>query len=522
MPLMLKFRKFENASQSLDKLIGSQITDNSKSGLGYVSYNVVLLPHTERFTPRRIDLSHTGLPEFVEPSVKSYGVTPIEMVTQTSSVKISAPVKENFGAPLIEDWELDEADEVESPPEKERKNVESSVNKVEVEIPKQNDKPARRPVKYAEMYITQRPRVLITYRLGANTIRGKGWPVNPKRNFFKKINTAKEKVNTARPNSAVLNVVRANKGKAGHSHKKIEDQGYFDSGCSRHMTRNISYLTDFKEFHGGYVTFRGGAKGGKIISKGTIRIGKLDYKDVYFVKELQFKLFSVLQMCDKKNSVLFTDTECFVLSHDFKLGDESHVLLKVSRKNNMYSIDMKNIVPKKDLTCLVVKATNDESILWYRKLGHINFKNINKLVKDHLVKGLPLKRFENDQTCVACLKRKQHKVFFKSKILNFITQPLFMLHMDLFGPTSVGSIMHKKYCLVITHDFSRFTWEFFLATTNETSRIFKSFITETENLVDKKVKIIRCDNRIEFKNKVMNEFCKEKGIEREYSVARTP
>nr|GEU89346.1 retrovirus-related Pol polyprotein from transposon TNT 1-94 [Tanacetum cinerariifolium] len=117
---------------------------------------------------------------------------------------------------------------------------------------------------------------------------------------------------------------------------------------------------------------------------------------------------------------------------------------------------------------------------------------------------------------------KQHKVSFKSKLHNFICQPLFMLHMDLFGPTSVSSIMHKKYCLVITDDFSRFTWVFFLATNDETSRILKSFITEIENLVEKKVKIIRCDNRTKFKNRVMNEFCEEKGIKREFSVARTP
>ncbi|GJU72187.1 putative ribonuclease H-like domain-containing protein [Tanacetum coccineum] len=81
----------------------------------------------------------------------------------------------------------------------------------------------------------------------------------------------------------------------------------------------------------------------------------------------------------------------------------------------MYSFDMKNIVPKESLTCLVAKATLDESMLWHRRLGHINFKNINKLVKDNLVRGLPLKLFENDQTCVACLKGKQHRASCKSK-----------------------------------------------------------------------------------------------------------
>nr|GEW17646.1 ribonuclease H-like domain-containing protein [Tanacetum cinerariifolium] len=145
----------------------------------------------------------------------------------------------------------------------------------------------------------------------------------------------------------------------GHSHKQLEDQGYFDSGCSRYMTGNISYLTDFKEFDRGYVAFGGGVKGDKITGKGIIKTGKLDFEDVYFVKELQFNLFSVSQMCDKKNSILFTDTECFVLSPDFKLADESHVLRKVPRKNNMYSVDMKNIFPKKDLTFLVANATND-------------------------------------------------------------------------------------------------------------------------------------------------------------------
>ncbi|GJS10812.1 putative ribonuclease H-like domain-containing protein [Tanacetum coccineum] len=299
------------------------------------------------------------------------------------------------------------------------------------------------------------------------------------KNFSQKVNTAKgsfytarpKAVNTARPNLAVVNAVRAN-------------QIQVSDGLG-----NMFYLSDFKEFDGGYVTFGGGAKGGKITGKGTLKTGKLDFEDVYFVKELQFNLFSVSQMCDKKNSALFTDTACFVLSPKFKLVD---------------------------------KAILDESMLWHRRLGHVNFKTINKLVKENLVRGLPSKRFENDQTCVACLKRKQRKDSCKSKIQNSITQPLFMLHMDLFGPTFVSSLMNKKYCLVVTDDYSRFTWVFFLATKDETSGILKSFITEIENLVDKKVKIIRCDNGTEFKNRVMSDFCEKKAIKREFSIAKTP
>ncbi|GJX54708.1 putative ribonuclease H-like domain-containing protein, partial [Tanacetum coccineum] len=308
----------------------------------------------------------------------------------------------------------------------------------------------------------------------------------------------------------------------GNPHQDLRDKGVIDSGCSRHMTGNRSYLTDYEEIDGGFVTFGGNSKGGKITRKGKIRTGKLDFEDVYFVKELKFNLFSVSQMCDKKNSVLFTDTECVVLSPDFKLTDESHVLLKVPRKDNMYSVDLKNVVPQGGLTCLFAKATPDESNLWHRRLGHVNFKTMNKLVRGNLVRGLPSKLFEINQTCVACQKGKQHRASCKTKTVSSISQPLQMLHMDLFGPTFVKSLMKKMYCLVVTDDFSRFSWVFFLATKDETSEILKTFITGIENLIDLRVKVIRCDNGTEFKNRVMNQFCEMKGIKREFSVARTP
>ncbi|GJW93298.1 putative ribonuclease H-like domain-containing protein [Tanacetum coccineum] len=115
----------------------------------------------------------------------------------------------------------------------------------------------------------------------------------------------------------------------------------------------------------------------------------------------------------------------------------------------MYSVDLKSIVPKRGLTCHFSKATSDESKLWHRRLCHLNIKTMNKLVKGNLVRGLPSKLFENDETCVACQKRKQHRA---------------------------------------SYDYSRFTWVFFLATKDETSGILKSFITGIENLVDHKVK----------------------------------
>ncbi|GJT36161.1 putative ribonuclease H-like domain-containing protein [Tanacetum coccineum] len=188
----------------------------------------------------------------------------------------------------------------------------------------------------------------------------------------------------------------------------------------------------------------------------------------------------------------------------------------------MYSFDMKTPSLTKDYACLIAKATFDESKLWHRRLGHINFKNLNKLVKGNLVRGLPSKVFRNDHTCVACHKGKQHKASCKAKLGRTITKPLHTLHMDLFGPTSVKSINHASYYLVITDDCTRFSWVFFLATKDETSGILQHFIRQIENQLNQMVKIIRSDNGIEFKNRDMLEFCGNKGIKQEYSNARTP
>ncbi|GJR61342.1 ribonuclease H-like domain-containing protein [Tanacetum coccineum] len=297
--------------------------------------------------------------------------------------------EESPDAPLVEELVSDD--------KLEKKTVFPTVAKIKFVRPKQQEKPVRKPANFdhvqADCNYHQRERVVSgnTYtRVNYNYSAKQAHPSDHRnivprvvlmKTGLRSLNTArpvhmahpKTTVYSARPKPKVVNtvnVVRANQVNAvkasacwvwrptklnsasitlkkhNYGHPQKEDQGYVDSGCSRHMTGNMSYLSDFKEFDGGYVTFGGGAKGGKITGKGTLKTGKLDFEDVYFVKELQFNLFSVSQMCDKKNSVLFTDTRCFVLSPDFKLVDESQVLLKVSRKNNMYSVDMMNIVPK--------------------------------------------------------------------------------------------------------------------------------------------------------------------------------
>ncbi|GJW30859.1 putative ribonuclease H-like domain-containing protein [Tanacetum coccineum] len=154
------------------------------------------------------------------------------------------------------------------------------------------------------------------------------------------------------------------------------------------------------------------------------------------------------------------------------------------------SYPIPNIIPSGGITCLVAKATEDEAVLWHRRLGHVNFKNINKLVKGNLVRGLPSKTFKLDHSCLACRKGKQHRASCKKIEERTVREPLELLHMDLFGPVSVESVNRKKYCLVVTDDCSKFSWVFFLAYKDETYDMLHDLIVGLENKLRHKVKTI--------------------------------
>ncbi|GJV89802.1 retrovirus-related pol polyprotein from transposon TNT 1-94 [Tanacetum coccineum] len=312
----LKIENFDNASKSLDKLIGSQKTNKSRKE------------------------------EFQQPEFEGYGPKTRKSVSED----ISNEVRESPDAPLVEELVSDDKFEKKTifPTadcnyhQRERVVSENNYTMVNYNYSAKKDHPSAhrnmvpkavlmktglRPLNTARPVNTAHPKTAV-YSARPMSHFSKSEQSTVKRpyqirttltnkNFSQKVNTAKENFYTARTNSAVVNVVRANQGTCPISQ------------TSRNLIEDMLPLGEEP-------------KEGK------------------------------LQMCDKKNSVLFTDTRCFVLSTDFKLADEIQVLLNVPRKNNMYSIDMKNIVPKESLTSLVAKATLDESMLWHRMLGHQN------------------------------------------------------------------------------------------------------------------------------------------------------
>nr|GEY52278.1 hypothetical protein [Tanacetum cinerariifolium] len=427
------------------KILNNERSEKVKEG---VRYNAVPPPAADLYLSFKKDLSWTGLPEFVDDTVTDYS-RPSPTVASTSAED------QNKDTSTSEDTTLPNPPKLfvkfvkpkDSQPESKSKEQETP-KKSQVKYPEQNKHSNKQPKGNQRNWNN-----LKSYQLGPEFVLHKK-PCFNCGDFSHLANDYNScegfQVQQAEGFTAFPFLpISAMKGKA------VKHSACWTWNPSQKLSNkgNISYLSDFKPFDGGYVSF--GQGGCRITSKGTIKTSKLEFENVYFVRDLKYNLFSVSQICDNKNSVLFTDTECIVLGRKFKLLDDTNILLRTPRQHNMYSIDLNNIVPHKDLTCLVAKASADECILWHRRLG------------------------------------KQHKASCKSKLVNSMTKPLHTLHMDLFGPTSVISIIHKWYCLVVTDDFSRFTWTFFLRSKDETSDILKKFITEVENLKDYKVKIIR-------------------------------
>nr|GEV30793.1 hypothetical protein [Tanacetum cinerariifolium] len=406
--LKLKLEKFQTSSKNLSQLLASQTND--KTGLGYDNqvftssmfdcdemfssesdvsmpaspvydryqsregYHVVPPPYTGTFMPPKPDLIFHDAPNVNEIVHTAFNI-------ELSPTKSDKDLSHMPSAPIIEDWN----DPSFVQPTKQVKTPRLSVKPVEHSIPDANHKtdipklkshgnsrnrkhyvrmthpnPQRHVVPTAVLtrsrlvlLTTARPFTTaisqphVTRPRQAKTVVTK--PHSPPRrninrrpspnpsNFPQKVTTAKV------PHVNVVKVVQGN----WHA---LKDKGVIDSGCSRHMTGNMSYLSEYEEINGGYVAF---------------------------------------------------DTECIVLSPDFKLPDENQVLLKVPRENNMYNVNLKNIVPSGDLTCLFAKATLDKSNLWHRRLGHINFKTMNKLDKG-----------------------KQHRDSCKTKPVISVSQPL--------------------------------------------------------------------------------------------------
>ncbi|KAL8113963.1 hypothetical protein AgCh_021028 [Apium graveolens] len=288
-----------------------------------------------------------------------------------------------------------------------------------------------------------------------------------------------------------------------------------DSGCSGHMTGNKALLSDFVEKADPGVSY-GDGNMGKTLGYGNINLGNVIIEIVALVSGLKHNLLSVSQICDRGYHVDFFEEHCEVASNS-----TGKVVLKGYRHGNIYEARLSTSSDGSAI-CLLSRASIEESWNWHKRLSHLNFNNINELVKKDLVRGLPKSVCAPDGLCDSCQKAKQRKSSFKSKSESLILEPHHLLHVNLFGPVNVMSIAKKKYAMVIVDEFTRYTWVYFLHKKNETASTLTDHVRQLDKLVKDSVKIIKSDNGTEFKNLIMEESCKDHGIKEEFSAPGTP
>ncbi|KAI3690626.1 hypothetical protein L2E82_48771 [Cichorium intybus] len=217
------------------------------------------------------------------------------------------------------------------------------------------------------------------------------------------------------------------------------------------MTGNQSFLRDFKPTESKQDVTFGNNMTARIKGYGNITNGHFTIKKVAYVDGLKHNLISVSQLCDNNHEVLFTKQRSIITDAKTKV-----ILVNSDRLGNMYPLDMDLIYGKPDI-CLLSKASADISWLWHRRLSHLNFGYINKLIANDLVRGLPLLKLDNETLCAACEGGKLSKSSHKSIPESSVSEPLELLHIDRCGPAKTQSIKGKKYILVIIDDYSRFT-----------------------------------------------------------------
>ncbi|XP_076918899.1 uncharacterized protein LOC143579489 [Bidens hawaiensis] len=258
------------------------------------------------------------------------------------------------------------------------------------------------------------------------------------------------------------------------------------------MTGTLHLLNDVKSIRGGYVDFAGN-QGGKIVGEGTLTNGKVTFENVNYISELENNLLSISQICDKQFSTQFTDRECLILKPGFKIPEE-WIIMRAPRVNDLYVMNMSTASTSSGSTqCFISRASERESVLWHRRMGHISLRKMNHLVYKNLVEGVNLRNFELFEECLDGKKGKKTRKNHPKKLVNSINLPFERLHMDVFGPINVKSIIGKLYCLVVTDDYSRFSWVMFLESKDETYGSLMVLFKKLETFLHKIVQVQNVD-----------------------------
>ncbi|WVZ75671.1 LOW QUALITY PROTEIN: hypothetical protein U9M48_023706 [Paspalum notatum var. saurae] len=272
----------------------------------------------------------------------------------------------------------------------------------------------------------------------------------------------------------------------------MEDVWIMDSGCSRHMTRHQKWFSNLNPMSTKeYITFGDNGQR-KVLGVGSVSLSaKLSLREVAFVRNLGFNLVSVSQLLDEGFEVRF------------KKG---------------FRVDLTSV--SGPARCLV--ASPSANIWkWHRRLGHLSFDLLVRLSSMDLIRGLPKLRAEKDLVCHPCRHGKMVAASHIPVSQVMTSYPGELLHMDTVGPARVASVSGKWYVLVIVDDFSRFSWVFFMEFKDEAFGFVRDLVLRLRNESHKAMRAIRSDNSGEFRNSRFKNFCRDLGLEHQFSSPYT-
>lgn len=163
----------------------------------------------------------------------------------------------------------------------------------------------------------------------------------------------------------------------------------------------------------------------------------------------------------------------------------------------------------------------DESWLWHKLLGHLNFQSIKNLKEKEMVYGLPSIK-EVQEICEGCALGKHHRESFPKDKAWRATTPLELVHTDVCGPISAPTHAGNKYFLIFIDDFTRMTWVYFMKQKSEVFSISKKFQMYVERQSGFLIKVLRSDRGGEYNSNEFNKFCEDIGVDRQVTVGYTP
>ncbi|GJV78329.1 retrovirus-related pol polyprotein from transposon TNT 1-94 [Tanacetum coccineum] len=150
----------------------------------------------------------------------------------------------------------------------------------------------------------------------------------------------------------------------------------------------------------------------------------------------------------------------------------------------------------------------DNSTLWHRKLGHTNMRLVQNLASNELVRNQPKLSFER-HFCDTCGLGSQENANNKTRNEVSTTRVLELLHLDLFGPSSIQSYGGNFYTLMIVDDHSNYTWAVFVESKDDVLDKFKILCKKLEKLHDCSIVTNR---HSEFDKLQFGSFCDQHGM----------